>query len=216
MNTSLPPSATHDIQPVLDVDVWLLSGGEGRRVGGLDKGLMLWNGSPVALQTLQALSPQVAADAVRIIANRHLDDYRLWGWPVLTDDPTLPTHSGPIIGMLTALRQPGRPWVQFAPCDSPRLPDDLVARLRKEADESGAPLVVPMTIDPADGELRCHWCTTLVRRDLLESLEQAVALGERRIRVWAQQQRWIGVCFCTPASFDNFNTPESLHESPSP
>lgn len=201
--------------PCPDVEVCLLAGGEGRRMGGRDKGLLLWRQEPVALSTLNALAPQVSIGGVSIIANRNLDTYRSWGWPVLTDDATLPEHSGPIIGMLTALRQPGRPWVQFAPCDSPRLPDDLVARLRQAADEADAELAVPMTIDPADGELRHHWCTVLVRRDLRASLEQAVAQGERRIRAWAQHRRWLGVIFCTPASFDNFNTPDSLHESPS-
>ncbi|HET6788866.1 MAG TPA: NTP transferase domain-containing protein, partial [Aquabacterium sp.] len=52
----------------LAIDAWLLSGGEGRRMGGLDKGLLLRDGQALAWQVAQALTPQVRQ--LRINANR--------------------------------------------------------------------------------------------------------------------------------------------------
>lgn len=193
----------------LPIDAWLLSGGEGRRMGGQDKGLMRRHGQAMAWQVAQALTPQVRQ--LRINANRHLDTYGQWPWPVVPDDADLPRLSGPLIGILTGLRHTRCDWLQLAPCDSPDLPTDLVARLHAAALEHKAEIAVPLTRDDTTGEDRHHWTTALIARQTLPSLEQAVQEGERRVHRWMTQRRWIGVCFAPSAAFTNINTPETLH-----
>ncbi|HEV8261552.1 MAG TPA: NTP transferase domain-containing protein, partial [Burkholderiales bacterium] len=49
----------------------ILAGGLGRRMGGVDKGLQLLNGRPMAARVLSRLAPQV--DEVLINANQNLE-----------------------------------------------------------------------------------------------------------------------------------------------
>ena len=51
----------------------VLAGGQGRRMGGIDKGLQELEGRPLAQWVLDRLSPQVGS--VLISANRNLDRY---------------------------------------------------------------------------------------------------------------------------------------------
>jgi molybdopterin-guanine dinucleotide biosynthesis protein A len=194
---------------VLLIAAWVLCGGEGRRMGGQDKGLLTWRERPLAWHVATALAPQVTH--LDLNANRHLDQYRQWSWPVIPDDPDLPLLSGPLIGILTGLRHGQTPWLQLAPCDGPTLPLDLVVRLHQATQASDIEIAVPQTIDAHTGETRHHWTTALIARHLRPSLEDAVLGGERRVHRWMTQQRWIGVCFEAAADFANINTPETLH-----
>ena len=47
----------------------ILAGGRGSRLGGVDKGLQPWRGTPLVDAVLARLAPQV--DAIAISANRH-------------------------------------------------------------------------------------------------------------------------------------------------
>ena len=109
-------------------------------MGGRDKGLVAHQGQPLAASVIQRMGPQV--QQAIIVANRNAEDYaQLWAQAasadprlpaqalVCPDDPDLPAWSGPMAGMLTALRHSTTDWVQFVPCDAPALPADLVARL---------------------------------------------------------------------------------------
>ncbi|RZL10995.1 MAG: molybdenum cofactor guanylyltransferase [Rubrivivax sp.] len=180
-------------------------------MGGQDKGLLAWHGAPLARQAALRLAPQVGS--LRLNANRHAAEYSAWGWPVHQDDPDLPCAAGPLIGMLTALRHTAAPWVQVVPCDSPQLPEQLVATLLAAAIRDQADIAVPTSRGDADA-WRHHWTTILVHRRTLPTLEQAVASGERRVRSWIAMNRWIGVSFERSAEFMNINTPEALHATP--
>jgi molybdopterin-guanine dinucleotide biosynthesis protein A len=201
-----------DHAPPDDIDGWVLCGGEARRMGGQDKGLLAWRGDALARHTAGRLAPQVRT--ITLNANRHLDQYRAWGWPVLPDDGDLPMKAGPLSGMLTGLRHAQGSWLQFCPCDSPALPADLVLRLRHAAQAAKARVAVPCSLDPATGEQRHHWTTVLAHRDTLATLQDLVRQGERRVGQWVRTCAWIGVCFERPADFININTPETLHGTP--
>jgi len=63
----------------------------GRRMGGVDKGLIEYQGRPLIEWALAALMPQV--DQLVISANRNLDTYAAYGHRVLSDTcPTFPAH----------------------------------------------------------------------------------------------------------------------------
>ncbi len=205
--------------PFADVTGCLLAGGEGRRMGGRDKGLVHYRGIPLAAWVLSQLVPQTSRQFA--IANRNWPDYaRLLHQAGATtpvnmdavrpDAADLPVASGPVAGILTALRQTDTPWLMVVPCDTPHLPADLVSRLRGEAARSGANAVVPTTVG-CDGEHRAHWACVLLHKDVSPQLEAMFAKEERKLRVCIQSLRWTSVSFEDATAFDNINSPETLN-----
>ena len=57
----------------------VLAGGQGRRMGSVDKGLVLLHGRPMVQHVLERLAPQV--DDILINANQHADEYAAFGYP---------------------------------------------------------------------------------------------------------------------------------------
>jgi len=178
-------------------------------MGGINKGLQPWRGQPLVWHVARRLAPQVGT--LTLNANRDIEAHTALGWPCQPDDPELPPHQGPIVGLLTGLRHARTPWLQLAPCDSPQLPADLVERLRRAALEAGADIAVPVTPDGDARGPRHHWTTALVKTDLAAALHAALQTGERRMRGWMTQTHWIGVSFADPVAFLNINTLETLH-----
>lgn len=244
-------TGTPDVPPTHTVSAWLLAGGEGRRMQGQDKGLVNWQGHPLAAWVLDSLpasdttsdaaSAEASANAqtraparlsaIGITANRHPERYRdllarcdpvlRQGVPlavfggVLPDDADLPARSGPMAGILTALRHSHSEWVLVLPCDTPRLPRDLWPRLLAAALQHKADIAVPVTQDmaPAAGSdgTRHHWVCALMRQRVHEGMLQAFVNGERKIGRWTQAQPWVSVCFAPETDFQNMNTLETLH-----
>jgi len=213
---------------------------------GQDKGLVSWQGRPLAAWVLDSLAGTncAAADgrspmpprlsAIGITANRHADRYRgllaqcdavqREGMPlavpggVLPDDADLPERSGPMAGILTALRHSCTDWVLVLPCDTPRLPHDLLRRLLAAALLHKADVAIPSTQDESasgvsDGQdgTRHHWVCALIKRQTVQSMQQAFVNGERKMGRWTQAQPWVSVCFAPETDFQNMNTLETLH-----
>lgn len=125
-----------------DITGLVLAGGQGSRMGGVDKGLQLLDGQPLARLALQRLQPQVGA--LLLSANRHQGDYEAlaapFHAPVLADG--LAGYAGPLAGFLAGLAHCATPWLLTVPCDSPRLPADLARRLADAAAREGADIAV--------------------------------------------------------------------------
>lgn len=183
-----------------DITGLVLAGGQGSRMGGLDKGLQPWDGEPLVRHALRRLQPQVGRLAIS--ANRHLDDYRALGVAVWPD--TLPGFAGPLAGWLAALRQCDTPWLASVPCDTPTFPFDLVARLAEALEGEGAEIAIAAT--PA----RQHPVFCLMPRSLAPSLQRYLQEGHRKVLGWTGQHRRAVVTFDDEASFRNFNTPADL------
>ncbi len=179
----------------------ILAGGAGRRMGGVDKGLQELDGQPLVQRVLVRLAPQV--DSVLISANRNRERYAGFGCPVLGD--TIPGYAGPLAGLQAALAHAGTPLLVSAPCDSPFLPADLVARLRAALEAKAADLAVAR----ADGRVHRAFC--LLRSDLRPGLDAFLASGERRVGLWHSSLRVVEVDFDDEAeAFANVNTLEDL------
>lgn len=186
---------------------------------GQDKGLLPYHGRPLAAWVLAALAPQVGH--LTISANRHLPQYAALlqkaqpdqpaasahVWP---DAPDLPPHSGPMAGIITALRHLRTDWLMVAPCDTPHLPPDLVSRLLAQAMQTDADIVVPQTHTPA-APPRLHWVCALMHRRVAASAEQALVSGERKVGSWVRSRHWSSVSLTDDAAFTNMNTLETLH-----
>ncbi len=184
------------------VSVLVLAGGQGRRMGGADKGLLTLQGHPLVVWVLEAVAPQ--ADEVLISANRNLDAYREYGYPVLPDDT--PESQGPLAGLARALASAAHPLVLCVPCDTPFLPGDLAVRLHDALDQRQAQIAIAATDD------HVHRTVCLCRRDVLPSLTQFLSSGGRRVGAWQESLKFIEVHFSDAQSFRNFNTPQALSE----
>lgn len=195
--------ATHDITGLV------LAGGAGRRMGGLDKGLQIFNGQPLALRAALRLQPQVAQ--VLISANRQLETYRSWGWPVISDAPSgaNEAHAGPLAGMLAGLTACATPWLACVPCDLPFFPEDLVSRLARAFGAGTAELAFAAALDkPTHGEpqLRRHPTCCLLHTRLRPALAAYLAQGGRKLDTWMRAQAFVQLDFENTSAFRNLNT----------
>lgn len=179
----------------------ILAGGQGRRMGGIDKGLQPLQGRPMAQWVLERLAPQVGS--VLISANRNLERYAEFGCEVLPD--RIAGFAGPLAGLHAALAHATTPLLATAPCDSPFLPTDLVARLHAVLCADNAQLAVARSGD------RVHRAFCLVRRELLPQLEAFLASGERKVGLWQASLKVVEADFDDQAAaFSNINSAEEL------
>ncbi len=194
-----------------DVTGIVLAGGLGRRMSddgsGVDKGLQPFRGRPMIEHALARFAPQVGALIVN--ANRNLERYGAFGWPVAPD--ALEGFAGPLAGLHAGMSQARSPWVATVPCDSPFLPLDLVARLAAAIEASGtgderARLAVART------GAQAHPVFALVDRTLLPDLQRFLSEGRRKIDAWYAPLRVVEVDFADAAAFRNLNTMQELRD----
>jgi molybdopterin-guanine dinucleotide biosynthesis protein A len=168
-------------------------------MGGEDKGLLRVAGKPLVGWLLEYAAHH--SDALSISANRNLEHYATFGYPVISDSGN---SLGPLSGIATALQLIQRPLLLVLPCDTPFLPPDLVDRLLAALQEEGADVAVP----ECDGQVHhaVMLCHTSVQTSLLAFLEQ----DKRRVGEWLAAQKTARVAYSDPSCFSNLNTPEDL------
>ena len=177
----------------------VLAGGQGCRMGGVDKGLQLLHGRPMVAAVLARLAPQV--DEILINANQNLEAYVQFGHRVVPD--TVGGFAGPLAGLHAGLSAASHPLVLTVPCDSPFLPLDLFSRLENEMNQND--LAVAKTGDQP------HPVFALVRSSVLQNLENFLAAGGRKIDAWYASLKVIEVPFDDETdAFRNINTREEL------
>lgn len=185
----------------------VLAGGQGRRMGGVDKGLELLQGRPLVQWVLERLTPQV--NEVLISANQNLDRYRAFGPRVLPDE--IGGFAGPLAGLERGMSSASEDLIATAPCDSPFLPMDLVSRLYDHLATADADLAVARTGDQA------HPVFCLCRRSLHPHLRAYLSAGGRKIDAWYADLSIVEVAFDDEAAaFSNINTRAELaaHDDP--
>jgi len=177
----------------------ILAGGQARRMGGLDKGLVEVAGKPMIEWTLRALCPQVGS--VIINANRSLESYRDLGVPVIQDQHD--GFQGPLAGLNAAFAEIRTDYLMCVPCDAPRLPSDLVQRLAGALTTEGAEIAA------AEAEGRLHSLHALFDRRLASDLAAKLSEGERKPDRWYAGRKFVRVAFNdAPEAFINVNTPD--------
>ena len=187
--------------PSAEVTGLVLAGGQGSRMGGVDKGLQLFRGKPMVAHVIERLGPQV--DEILINANRNPADYERFGHRVIADE--IEGFAGPLAGFERGLAHASHDLVVTVPCDSPFLPLDLVSRLREAMTRETAQIAYART-----GE-QPHPVFCLMRRDVHESLKRFLGSGQRKIDKWFAQLRSAEVPFDDEAdAFLNINTREEL------
>jgi molybdopterin-guanine dinucleotide biosynthesis protein A len=177
----------------------VLAGGQGRRMGSVDKGLQPLRGKPMAQWALERLAPQV--EELLINCNQNLEAYARFGHRLVPDE--IGGFAGPLAGLHAGLKAASHGLVVTVPCDSPFLPLDLVQRLNEGL--RGNDLAVAKT-----GE-QPHPVFSLVRKDVLSNLEAFLRAGGRKIDAWYASLRTVEVSFDDEAdAFRNINTLEEL------
>jgi len=187
------PSLLNRFQPLPICGV-ILAGGQGSRMGGRDKGWVIYRQQPLIQHIINRLAPQVT-DLI-INANRNLEDYSALGYPVVTDIKA--GFHGPLMGMLSGLKASTQEWTLFVPCDGPFLPEDLAVRLYQAATENACDIAVA-----SDGN-HLQPVVVLLRTSLYPKLHQAIAQGEHKPRRWYAEVGSYNVVF-TSQSLHNFN-----------
>lgn len=181
----------------------VLAGGRAVRMGGIDKGLQRLGGRPLAELALERLAPQVGP--LMVSANRHADAYAAIAAPVhaevVADRDT--GFAGPLAGVSAALERCTTPYLAVVPCDAPRFPVDLVARLGTALERGAAEVAVAATTRPEPTFL-------LLRADLAGPLAGHLAAGGRKVMAWAETRRLVQVPFADAEDFTNLNTLDEL------
>lgn len=179
----------------------ILAGGKGRRMGGADKGLVEFLGKPLVSHVIQRLEPQV--NEILISANREIDTYANFGYPVISDD--VEGFAGPLAGLHKGLMQAKHPYVVTTPCDAPLLPMSLVNRLMRGLLDHDAEVAIAKT-----GQ-QPHPVFCLCRKTVLPHLQDFLLQGGRRFEEWYGSLEAVEVLFNdTPQAFININTREEL------
>ena len=204
---------THEITAIV------LAGGQGSRMGGVDKGLQNFNGTPLALHTVLRLQMQAGGlvGDWMVNANRNLSAYEAFGAPVWPD--SLSGYAGPLAGFLTGLERCETPYLLTVPCDTPLFPLDLAQRLAQAFDDDRTEIAM-VSAPEADGQLRPQPVFCLLRVSLLESLTAFTQAGGRKIDRWTAQHTTVQVPFDQPGddprAFCNANTLHELHALENP
>jgi molybdenum cofactor guanylyltransferase len=184
--------------PVEDISAVILAGGRARRMDGEDKGLIELNGRPLLDYIISALRPQVGE--ILVNANRNLDRYRAFGYPVKQD--MLGDFFGPLVGMATGMQATGKRYLLSVPCDSPFVPAQLAGSLYRALTSETAEISV------AHDGVRMQPVFALLDCQLLPSLLDYLNAGGRKIDTWYAQHRLALADFsASPETFLNLNTP---------
>ncbi len=177
----------------------ILAGGQGRRLGGKDKGLLEFEGRlliEILIDCLKNQTPNII-----INANRNLSRYQSYGYPVIADE--LENFQGPLAGFASAMTAVETDYILTLPCDSPSLIENFVTRFIETQEKTGAPLCVAH-----DGE-RLQPVYALIDTSLNDSLTLFLQSGDRKIDRWYAQQEFALVDFSDQcAMFQNINTSE--------
>lgn len=186
-----------------DISAVIIAGGKGSRLGGLDKGLMLYNNQPFIAAIIARIQPQVAD--VYINANRNQARYAQYNYPVFSDISS--DYQGPLAGFVSAMQQVKTPYIITVPCDAPHLPHDLVFRLRNAMHKQQTEIAIVH-----DGE-RSQFLHALLpitlQSDLLHFLQQ----GKRSVGLWYRQHSIALADFSDqPQAFMNINTAQQYQQ----
>lgn len=179
----------------------ILAGGQGRRMGGQDKGLVQLDGRPLYQHVLERLRPQV--DIVMINANRNIDRYQLSGCRVVQD--VFDGYPGPLAGIYSALVAIDGEWAAFCSCDTPAVPLNFVEKLAEQRGEAPAVWVRSQSRD--------HPTLALIHRKMAVPLHDYLHAGERRLMHFLRDHGGHAVQLDNDeAAFRNINTPDDLNE----
>ena len=179
----------------------ILAGGKARRMGGADKGLVQFRGKPLIEHVIQAFEPQVGN--LLINANRNHEIYKNYGFDIVSDESE--DYCGPLAGILSALNKIDTPYLATAPCDTPFISRNIVAKL------SLSILSEKTEISVAHNGDRLQPVFCVMKKDLITSINNYLRKGGRKIDQWFKQHSVTIVDLSNEIKcFENFNSKEEI------
>jgi molybdopterin-guanine dinucleotide biosynthesis protein A len=145
-------------------------------MGGMDKGLVPYQGRALVLYALDAL--RAHTHRILVNANRNLGAYRELGYPVISDPD--PNFRGPLSGILAGMRAASNGWLLTVPCDMPKVTGEILERLLNARECGEVSLLIAH-----DGE-RLQPLLMLASTDLAASLQDYLDSGGRRVDLWVE------------------------------
>ena len=180
----------------------ILAGGRGRRVGGKDKGLLIWEKEPLIAHTYKRIKPQVKQ--VIVSCNRNFNLYKNFVDVLVADDRD--GYCGPLAGIEAACNLLLSDYAIIIPCDSPSLPLDLVERLIYPL-ETQKDLEVTYAWDG----LRAQFLFTAIRSEVVSSITTCLDAGGRSLKDWHSYVNTCKVDFSDKIdAFENINYESQL------
>jgi len=170
----------------------ILAGGEGKRVGGVDKGLIEYRKKPLIEHVIDAVRPQV--NELVISANRNIARYKNYSDKVISDDSQ--HYLGPLAGINAALPHCAHDRVLVVPCDTPFLPDDIIRQFLSQQNDGH------LYIAETNKKLQP---VMLIHKTLHNSLQHSLDNNELRLMFWVKSQQPEIIKFPDASAFKSFN-----------
>ena len=144
----------------------LLAGGRGQRMGGQDKGWVSWQGQALIEHMQQVARP--LTDDLIISCNRNHQRYQPLADQLVSDPDQ--NFSGPLVGIISALKVARHPYLIVLPCDAPRIDQALLTQLYQAAGEQ-----------PAMLQHQGHWqpLFSIIPKAQLNTLQELWNAGEQ-------------------------------------
>jgi len=180
----------------IDVTLGILAGGQGSRLGGIDKAWLHRDGLPQVLRWQQRFQHETAAALVS--SNRPDPRWQQYG---LTTVPDRHPDCGPLSGLDALTHACQTPWLFTVPVDLIDIGPGLLQALAAEATGVGA------AAEDRDGPqpLLALWNVTTLK----DHLATAFTSGDYSVRR-LQQRLQMRTCDWQGSPFGNLNTPGDL------
>ncbi|MEO6423760.1 MAG: molybdenum cofactor guanylyltransferase MobA [Candidatus Nitrotoga sp.] len=182
------------------ITIVILAGGLGTRIGGA-KGLQPLRGRKLIDWVLDSVSCQ--CEEILINANGMNDAYLCFGYPVIADHTQ--NWPGPLAGLQSALRLARHDWVASVPCDTPFLPDDLIASLYKAISTTNS---VEASVAVVAGKRQPT--IALYHKNVLPKLDAYLNSGGRKVNGWLETLHLSEAVLEDEIAFTNINSLDDL------
>ncbi|EPJ56274.1 MAG: hypothetical protein OFPI_00640 [Osedax symbiont Rs2] len=180
----------------------VLAGGQGSRMGGLDKGIVQYRERKMIEWTLDVIKPLVSQ--LLISCNRNLSDYMPLADSVVCD--RIAGSLGPLAGIHAAMESAASTTLLVLPCDTPLISGSIIERILQSAADNPDAIVVL-----AEDEF-LHPLHAAIPVALKQSLEDYLIDGGRAVRKWYYQHNVVKLQVSAQESalLVNINTTEEL------
>ncbi|VAW54868.1 Molybdopterin-guanine dinucleotide biosynthesis protein MobA [hydrothermal vent metagenome] len=170
----------------------ILAGGEGKRVGGKDKGLIPYKGKPMIEHVIEIANTQT--DEIVISANRNIDIYKNYSRQVIPDQESI--CRGPLAGIAASLPYCSNDWVLVLPCDMLNIPKNIAQQLFSKIRNDNLSIVK---------NFERFQLVFLLNKTQLPSIEHALNINDLRLMHWIKSQNPSILNFSSNLYFQNFN-----------
>ena len=178
----------------------ILAGGRGQRMGGQDKGWVSWQGQALIEHMQQVVRP--LTDDLIISCNRNHQRYQPLADQLVSDPDQ--DFTGPLVGIISALKIARHPYVIVLPCDAPRIDQALLTQLYQVAGEH-----------PAMLQHQGQWqpLFSIIPKAQLNTLQELWNAGERSPKHALLKLNPVAIhCSDNEQRLANFNDPSVLQQ----